>query len=263
MNLPAMLDQVVDLVKQTGDFVRKEQLKFDTARIEKKAKNDLVSYVDRESELRLVNGLKKIFPEAGFIAEENTETKRGEYNWIIDPLDGTTNFIHSIPSYCISVALASDTEVLIAVVQEVARDECFYTCKQYPSYLNGSIISVSTADKLEDCLIATGFPVNYFDELEGYKNAIEFFVRNTHGVRRIGSAAADLCYVACGRFSGFFEVNLKPWDVAAGALLVKNAGGVVCDFAGGTDWLFGRRIIASGQQIHADFFSAVEKAFCK
>jgi myo-inositol-1(or 4)-monophosphatase len=261
VNLPEILEQVITVVKETGEFIREEQRRFDSARIEKKAKNDLVSYVDRESEIKLVNGLKKILPEAGFIAEENTETKRAVFNWIIDPLDGTTNFIHSIPAYCISVALAKDDDVLIGVVLEISRDECFYTCKNQPAFLNGTKISVSTAEKLEDCLIATGFPVNHFDEMEGYKKSLDFFVRHTHGVRRIGSAALDLCYVACGRFAGFFEVNLKPWDVAAGALLVKNAGGAVSDFKGSDDWLFGKRIIASGHAIQADFFTAVTNSF--
>lgn len=263
MNLEEILTKVIPLVKSVGTFIREERINFRSESIEIKAKNDLVSYVDKESERRLVEGLSAIFPEAGFIAEENTAEPKTIFNWIIDPLDGTTNFVHSIPCYCISVALARENEIILGVVYEIVNQECFYTIKDSVSFLNGKQIQVSSAEKLQDCLIATGFPVNRFDQLPGYYKALDYFIQNTHGVRRIGSAAADLCFVACGRFGGFFEFNLKPWDVAAGALIVKNAGGRVTDFSGGEDWLFGKQILASSYNTGDSFFQIIRHSFSK
>jgi myo-inositol-1(or 4)-monophosphatase len=217
--------------------------------------------VDLESERFLVNGLSHLLPEVGFIAEENTKSNRAEYNWIIDPLDGTTNFIHGIPNYSVSIALEKNNEILIGVVYEVANKELFHTYTGAKSFLNGKEICVSSNAKLEDSLIATGLPVNEFSQLEGYKKSIEYFVRNTHGIRRLGAAATDMCYVACGRFDAFFEINLKPWDVAAGSLIIKNAGGLVCDFKGGNDWLFGKNIIASSEGINKQFIEIINSSF--
>jgi myo-inositol-1(or 4)-monophosphatase len=261
MDLDKITADVVKLVKTTGQFIASERTSFKRDKAEIKAKNDLVSYVDKESERRLVDGLKTIVPEAGFITEEETADEVKDFNWIIDPLDGTTNFIHGIPCYCICVALAKGSEILVGVVLEVARNECFYTHKNGESFMNDVVIHVSESDSLSDSLIATGFPVNNFEMMENYKQALEFFVKNTHGVRRIGAAAADLCYVACGRFEGFFEFNLKPWDVAAASLIVKNAGGTVSDFSGGENWLFGKEIVAFAPGIQHEFPAVIAKIF--
>ena len=261
VDLEYVCNEVRKSVAEVAVFIRESRITFDSTRIEKKAKNDLVSYVDVESERMLVAALAGILPVAGFITEENTKNERKELNWIIDPLDGTTNFIHGIPAYCISVALARDRQIILAVVHEVVHSETFYTIAGGKSYLNGKPIHVSSNPEIKESLIATGFPVNDFEHMEAYKSAIEYFIRNTHGIRRIGTAAADLCYVACGRFDGFFELNLKPWDVAAGALIVKNAGGTVTDFSGSDDWLFGRSIIASSDKIHESFFEIVSTSF--
>ena len=254
-------EQVCNLVREVGTFIQQERQNFSSERIEIKAKNDLVSYVDREAEQKLVTALKMIFPDAGFIVEENSENYQKELNWIIDPLDGTTNFIHGIPCYCISVALAREKEILVAVVLEVSRSEIFYSWQNGKSFLNDKIISVSNTAQLNDSLIATGFPVNNFERMQGYLKAVEYFVRNTHGVRRIGAAAADLCYVACGRLDAFFEFNLKPWDVAAGALIVQNAGGFVSDFSESNNWLFGKEIMVGTAAIKAEFGAIIQKSF--
>ena len=240
-----LLQDVIVLVKETGNFIREEAQKFNSSKIEYKGKNDLVSYVDKEAEKRLVKGLSEILPGSGFIAEEGTSTKKSDsYNWIIDPFDGTTNFIHGLPIYCISVALLKRKELALGVVYEVNRDECFHASKGEGAFLNHVPIKVSEGKTFEESLLATGFPYYDFEQMNKYLKILNDFMQNTHGLRRMGSAAIDLAYTACGRFEGFFEYNLNAWDVAAGALIVQEAGGKVTDFKGGNDFLFGREIVA-------------------
>lgn len=254
-----LLQDVIVLVKETGEFIRQESRKFDDSKIEYKGKNDLVSYVDKEAESRLVKGLSEILPGSGFIAEEGTSTKTSDiYNWIIDPLDGTTNFTHGIPVYAISVALMKRGVLTMGVVYEVNRDECFHAAKGSGAFLNHTPIRVSETKTLEKSLLATGFPYYNFDQMRQYLSIINDFMQSTHGLRRMGSAAVDLVYTACGRFEGFFEYNLNAWDVAAGALIVQEAGGTVTDFKGGTDFLFGREIIA-GNSVQAQMLKTIQK----
>ena len=262
MNLEAILQGVIKAVKETGYFIGNERKTFSQKDIEAKDRNDLVSYVDKQAELQLIEKLGKILTEAGFIAEESSPDKNTkELNWIIDPLDGTTNFIHNIPSYAISIALADRTETLLGVVYNIPQDEMFYAYKDGRAFLNGKEISVSKNAKMSDCLIATGFPVKDFSRLQGFQKTTEYFMQNTRGLRRMGAAAVDLCYVACGRFDGFFEYNLSPWDVAAGALIVKQAGGKVSDFSGGENYLFGKEAIASNGSIYNEFQQVVSSNF--
>lgn len=262
MELEVILQEVIKAVKETGNFIGTERKTFSLKDIEAKDRNDLVSYVDKEAEQQLIQKLGKILPEAGFIAEESSPNKNTkELNWIIDPLDGTTNFIHNIPAYAVSVALASKTEILIGVVYNIPQDELFYAHKDGKAFLNGKEISVSKTEKFADCLIATGFPVKDFARMQGFQNTTEYFMQNTRGLRRIGAAAVDLCYVACGRFDAFFEYNLSPWDIAAGALIVKQAGGRVSDFNGGENYLFGKEAIASNAGIYKSFREIVKSNF--
>jgi myo-inositol-1(or 4)-monophosphatase len=219
---------------------------FDASKIETKGMHDLVSYVDQESEQRIIAALELLLPDAGFIAEEGTNQKIGEhYNWVIDPLDGTTNYIQGVPIYAVSIGLLEDNELVLGVVYEVGRDECFYAWKDGGAYLNGERIYVSERADIHDALLATGFPYNDFSKLDTYLEMLKWTMTNARGVRRLGSAATDLAYVACGRFEAFWEYDLKPWDVAAGAVIVKEAGGTVTDFRGGNDFLFGKEIIAT------------------
>jgi myo-inositol-1(or 4)-monophosphatase len=175
------------------------------------------------------------------------------YTWIVDPLDGTTNFMHGLPPYSISIALSEQGKIVAGVVYIVTSDEMFTATIEGGAWLNGSRISVSEASRIEDSLIATGFPYKNFSRLGSFMGALEYFIRNTHGVRRMGSAAVDLAYVACGRFDAFFEYNLNPWDVAAGALLVREAGGMVSDFSGDGDNLTGAETIASNSLLYDSF----------
>ena len=259
--LTKFLPQVILIAKTVGQFIRTEKQNFSVDKIEIKGVNDLVSYVDKTAEQKIVTALNTIFPEAGFIVEENTRSDRKEYNWIVDPLDGTTNFIHGIPSYAVSIALEHKGQIILGVVYEVSRDECFFATKNGGAFLNDSPIKVTQTALLKDSLIATGFPVYNFDRIIPFFKTLEYLMRNTHGVRRIGAAAVDLCYVACGRVDAFFEYNLNSWDVAAGSLIVSEAGGKVVDFRDKNDWLFGKEIIATNTAIHANFTPIIKTNF--
>lgn len=262
MNLQQLTIQVTNLARAVGKMLEKELKSFSRDQVETKGIHDFVSYVDKSSEEILVKELHKILPEAGFIAEENTETKKGErYNWVIDPLDGTTNFIHGIPLFSISIALMDGDEIISGVVHEVNQNECFYAWKNSKAYLNGNEIKVSDAKTLSESLLATGFPYYDYSRLKPYMEMFEFLMHQSHGIRRLGSAAADLAYVACGRFEGFYEYGLHPWDVAAGALIVKQAGGIVSDFSGKGDYIFGKEIIATSCNIHKEFLTELKKYF--
>ncbi|MGE0567463.1 MAG: inositol monophosphatase family protein [Bacteroidia bacterium] len=261
MNSDLILNSVIELVKRVGKYQIEQQSTFDRTKIEKKGLNDLVSYVDKESEKMLVDGLERIYPEAGFIVEENTKSERKEWNWIVDPLDGTTNFIHGIPCYAVSIALERNEEIQLGVVYNVPLNECFSAAKGNGAYLNGKRIEVTKTDALKDSLIATGFPIYNFKRQEAYLNMLRDLMQNTHGIRRIGAAAVDLCYVACGRVDVFYEYNLSPWDVAAGALIAKESGAIVSDFSKGDNWLFGKEIIASNPNLYDQFTGHIIKHF--
>jgi len=252
MNLLELCQSVIAITKKTGTFIRTEGQSFDASKIEHKGLNDLVSYVDKTAEEQLVASLKEILPEAGFITEEGTAQEKHEvYNWIIDPLDGTTNFIHGLPVFCISIALLEHNEPILGVVYEINQDECFYATKGGGTFLNGNSLQVSKIEKLQDSLICTGYPYTDFGLLQDYLQLLGAFMGKSHGVRRLGSAAADLAYVAAGRFEGFFEYNLKPWDVAAGVLLVQEAGGRVSLFNGTADNpVFGKETLATNNLVH-------------
>ena len=250
MDLDKITGEAVLLIREVGSYIRSEAEKFDYNVVEEKGLNDLVSYVDKTAEQQLVDGLSKILPEAGFITEEGTAGHTSEmFRWIVDPLDGTTNFTHGLPIYAISVALMDGNELVSGVVYEINKDEMFHAFKNGGAFLNGEQIEVSKRAKLSESLLATGFPYYNFEQMESYLKILNEFMQTTHGLRRMGSAAVDLAYVACGRFEGFFEYNLNSWDVAAGCLIIKEAGGRVEDFQGGDNFIFGKEIIAGGKVI--------------
>jgi myo-inositol-1(or 4)-monophosphatase len=262
LNLQTLCQEVCDLARETGQFIRDERRKFSVDRVEIKGKNDFVSYVDKTSEQMIIRGLERLLPESGFIAEEGTSTKKGDdYNWIIDPLDGTTNFIHGIPCFAISIALQKGDKLVLGVIYEINFDECFYAWEDSKAFLNGKEISVSKASSLGDSLIATGFPYYDYGRMPAYLELLQHFMRNTHGIRRLGSAATDLAYVACGRFEGFYEYSLQPWDVAAGAFIVERAGGKVTDFSGKGNYLFGKEIVAGNAAAFDEILGAVQLYF--
>jgi myo-inositol-1(or 4)-monophosphatase len=258
MKYERICNDTIELVREVGKYILNNQGKIVYQSTETKGKHNFVTEIDRFSEEKLIYGLGKIINDSGFIAEEGTNKKRGEkYNWIIDPLDGTTNYIHGAPPVAISVALMEDNDLVAGVVLEMTFNECFYAFKDSPSYLDGKEIRVSPTKRVKDSLIATGFPYHDFGRLQPFMQTLDYFFNNSHGVRRLGSAATDLAYVACGRYDAFYEYNLNPWDVAAGSFVIKQAGGLTADFKGGDNYLFGKEIVATNSQIFEEFLGIV------
>jgi myo-inositol-1(or 4)-monophosphatase len=254
MQINKVADKALKIVKDTADYIRKARLKLPDHEISYKKDNSLVTSIDLGAEERLVSKLADLIPGAGFLAEENHDDRDKNLLWIIDPIDGTTNFVHNFPMYCISVALAREGKVLMGIVYEVNSRECFWThADTGVAYLNQSPIRVSAAKTLSESVLATGFPANSFEQIDEYFAHFKNFMTITHGIRRLGSAAMDLAYIAAGRCDGFFEYNLKPWDVAAGAYIVQKAGGKVTDFSGKDNFIFGGEILASNTWIHREF----------
>jgi myo-inositol-1(or 4)-monophosphatase len=255
IDLEWLTTQVAGLVRETGIFIADELGRVANDQIETKDKNSLVSYVDKSAEQRLVKGLKPLLPGASFMTEEETDQALktdSPYTWIIGPLDGTTNFLHQLPCFAISVALAYHNEIQIGVVLEVNRGELFKAWKGGGAYLNNKPIRVSDTSTLEDALIATGFPYIDFSHFDVYLPVFNHLLRHCRGLRRWGAAAVDLVYVACGRFDGFFEGALNAWDVAAGLIIVEEAGGSSCDFKGENTHWFGGKVIAGNKFIMQD-----------
>jgi myo-inositol-1(or 4)-monophosphatase len=261
MQTLSLLPRVINIATQAGLFIQKERQNFSYDNVEVKGLNDLVSYVDKGAEELIVKGLKEIFQGSGFITEENTANNKEEYNWIIDPLDGTTNFIHGVPCYAVSIALERNKKIILGVVYEVSRQECFSAHVGEGAFLNGKKINVSGRKTLSESLVGTGFPIYNFSRMEPFLKALDYLMRHTHGVRRIGAASADLCFLACGRLDAFFEYNLNAWDVAAGALIVKEAGGTVSDFSGGNEWLFGKEIVCTNGKVKEEFEDKIAEFF--
>jgi myo-inositol-1(or 4)-monophosphatase len=262
LNYELLCTKVIAIARLTGNFIRKESMNFDARSIEFKGLNDMVSYVDKTAEQQLVYNLSKLLPGAGFTTEEETVNSKGEvFNWIIDPLDGTTNFIHGIPAYSISIALYEEDQPVIGVVYEINRGEMFYSYKGGDAYLNNKVIRVSSRPSLSECLLATGFPYYQFDKQPQYMALLSDMMQKCHGLRRIGSAAVDLAYVACGRFDAFFEYNLNAYDVAGGAYLVQQAGGRIMNFGGGDEFIEKREILATNSLIDAELLEAMRNHF--
>lgn len=248
MNLTSLVKDVTAVCRETGKYILSQAQTFQYSKVEFKGLNDMVSYVDKTAEEQLVKGLSALLPEAGFLTEEHTvQTDKKDYTWIIDPLDGTTNFIHGLPIYAISIGLEYNNEIILGVVYEINKDEMFYATKNGGAFLNDEAISCTQTKELKDTLVATGFPYYNFEQLPQYMNLFSNLMQKTHGLRRLGSAAVDLAYVACGRFDAYFEYNLNAWDVAGGALLVQEAGGKCIDFKGGNNYIHGRSIIVGNE----------------
>jgi len=262
MNLQEIVLQANGIVLKTGAFIRDESAKIHQIVIEEKDLNSLVSYVDKTAEIQLVEGLQKLIPDCGFLTEENTTTIVGKtIEWIIDPLDGTTNFLYGIPAFSISIGLRIEGKLVAGIIYEINRNELFYAYENGGAFLNDNSIHVSARKTLKECLLATGFPYYDFSDMDNYIEALKILMRGSRGLRRIGSAAIDLAYVACGRFDGFFEYSLNPWDVAGGALIIKEAGGTVTDYSGGDNFLFGKEIIASNSFIHEELRAVLTQSF--
>lgn len=245
------MDKALVVVEEAAVFIRSQAGKVREDDIITKSKNSLVSYVDQTAEEILVTGLGKILPEAGFITEEETvEQLPSEYTWIIDPLDGTTNFLQQIPFYAVSVGLVHKDQILIGIVSDVENREVFYAWKGGGAWCNGEEIHVSGRTEIEEAIVATGFPYASRGNLPKLSAAFDFFLNHASGIRRLGSAAIDLAYVACGRFDVYYETTLNAWDIAGGIILVEEAGGKATDFKGENKMLKNGEVIAAPEEIH-------------
>ncbi|MFQ3576680.1 MAG: inositol monophosphatase family protein [Cytophagales bacterium] len=263
MNLKEITKQVCELTHKVGKFIQTEAKTFDIQHSAlEKNHNELVSFVDREAEKQLVEGLKNILPDASFITEEETIAREdADWTWVIDPLDGTTNFMHRLPLYAISIALMNrKKEAVLGVVHELNRDECFHAYTGGGAFMNEEKINISKAEKISDSLIVTGFPYTMDTRADMYMKVVRDFQLTSHGVRRLGSAATDMAYVACGRLDGYFEFNVKIWDVAAGVCILKEAGGKTTDFRGNPnlDKISGIEVVAAGH-IHTEMINLIAK----
>jgi myo-inositol-1(or 4)-monophosphatase len=233
--------------------------------VDYKGKNDLVTEADVKAEKEILSVIGKEFPDDHILAEESSveQVMPEGRTWLIDPIDGTTNFAHGFPVYCVSIGLWENREPKMGLVLEVSRGECFTAIKDAGAYLNGNSISVSKLDNPADALVGTGFPYNDLSLVDHYLQFFRMLMSNIQGVRRPGAASYDLCCVACGRFEGFYEYALNPWDVGAAALIVQEAGGKVTDWSGGNDWLFGKRIVAGNPALHAFLLDEIANYFEK
>lgn len=244
-----MLNTALEVARSTAEMIYKAYEQVDTIQVEAKGTHDYVTRVDRASEQRIIEGLQKRYPEHCFLGEENglIEGKDKDYVWVIDPLDGTTNFIHGIPQFAISIALKVRGQTQVGVIiNPVSKDE-FTATRGRGAQFNGRRMRVSNQTKLEHALLATGFPFRPDQKrfIEPYMNIFSEFTQNTAGIRRAGAAALDLAYVAAGRYDGFWEFGLSEWDMAAGALMVTEAGGLISDPKGGADYLKSGHVVCA------------------
>lgn len=230
--------------------------------ISTKQHHDFVTEIDHRSEECIIGRIERAFPEHAILAEESgRRDKPGPCRWIIDPLDGTTNFIHGMPMFAVSIALEVDGVLEVGVVYDPAKKELFSAQRGKGAFLNERRISVSRAVDRRTCLLATGFPFRDFDLVDAYLRSFRIFMTEVAGIRRPGSAALDLAYLAAGRYDGFWELNLNPWDMAAGALLITEAGGQITGFAGGADFLDKGHVVGSNRILHAWMLASLREAF--
>lgn len=251
---------VCEIAQQAGDYIREERRKFSLERVERKHAHDYVSYVDKGSEQLIVSELRKLLPEAGFITEEGLAGHDTEQMlWVVDPLDGTTNFIHQYAPYAVSIALLKGKEILIGVVYEICADECFFAWKGGGAFVDGLPLHVSN-HQLQDALLCLQLPYNS----EAYKPVIKRLIDHLYGnvgsIRMCGSAAMALCYVAAGRLDGYAEKYIGQWDYMAGSLIVKEAGGMVTDYAGSDDFTQGNSVVATNGVIQHEFLEVINNS---
>lgn len=251
--LNPMLNIAIKAARAAGAIINRASLDLDILKVNTKSPNDFVTEVDQAAEAAIIEILLTAYPGHGILAEESGRehgSRDSEYVWIIDPLDGTTNFIHGFPVYAVSIALAHRGVVQQAVVYDPARNDLFYASKGRGAYLNDRRLRVSRRTRLQDSLIGTGFPFRKGDNFKRYVKMFEEVMQHCAGLRRPGAAALDLCYVAAGYYDGFFETGLNPWDVAAGSLMITEAGGLIGNFTGEPDYLYQREVVAGNPKIY-------------
>jgi myo-inositol-1(or 4)-monophosphatase len=254
-----LVSQVVSAVSKVSGYIRQEFGKVNLQAADIKSAKSFVSYVDREAEIQLSYLLKTILPEAGFITEEKeTINERKAYSWVIDPLDGTTNFLYNIPVFAISVALKLNDQCVLGVVSDVMNNSIYSTLQGGGSFKNGIPIQVSQRKTLSECIVATGFPYQYTSDTEHQVESLKKLIKITNGIRRFGSAAIDLVYLAEGIFDAYYEFDLNEWDTAAGMLIVREAGGICSDRLGNEEYQTGLEIVASNGLVHQELLEVIK-----
>ncbi len=243
------LNVAIKAARRAGQIINRASLDLDLLQVSSKRHNDFVTEVDKAAEAAIIDMLREAYPDHAILAEESGASGESEYQWIIDPLDGTTNFIHGFPQYAVSIALAHKGQVTQAVVYDPTRNELFTASRGRGAYLNERRIRVSRRTKLQEALIGTGFPFRVFEHLDAYLAMFRELLSKTAGIRRPGAAALDLAYVAAGRLDGFWEIGLAPWDMAAGSLLITEAGGLVGDLDGEAGYLASGNIVGGSPKI--------------
>jgi myo-inositol-1(or 4)-monophosphatase len=247
--------------RKAGAFILRHLGSLSAEEISRKQAADFVTSVDKQSERLIIETIREAFPDHGILTEESGGIEARETRWIVDPLDGTTNFIHSYPVFSVSLALEARGQLLLGTVFDPLRDELFTAVRGGGATLNGRPIKVSHPGSLGDCLITTGFPFRRKEMIDAYLDAFKGIFLKVSDLRRAGSAALDLSHLASGRCDGFFELGLSPWDVAAGAVLIEEAGGVVTDFSGGADFLRTGNVVAGAPGVHGELLKEVRRAF--
>lgn len=261
-----MLNTAIKAARKAGAIINRASLELDLIRVASKGRSDFVTEVDRAAEAAIVDVLKTAYPHHAVLAEESgaSNPEGGhEYTWIIDPLDGTTNFIHGFPQYAVSIALQHGGHITQAVVYDPTRNELFTASRGRGAFLNDRRIRVSPRTHLRDSLIGTGFPFRQLDHLDEYVRMFKRITEETAGIRRPGAASLDLAYVAAGRLDGFWEFGLSPWDIAAGSLLIVEAGGMVADFDGEQNWLESGHIVCGTPKVFAQLLKLVQEVHVK
>ncbi|MEQ1601210.1 MAG: inositol monophosphatase [Methylophilaceae bacterium] len=253
-----ILTIAVKAARRAGNIITRASQDVGALKIQSKTYNDFVTEVDRAAEREIIETLRDAYPDHGFIGEESgTSNLESDNIWIIDPLDGTTNFLHGFPQYCISIALQQNGVLTQAVVYDPNRNDLFTATRGRGAYLNDKRIRVTSRPKLQDSIIGTGFPFRDFQHLDTYLAMFKDMIKKTAGLRRPGSAALDLAYVAAGWYDGFWEIGLSKWDIAAGALLVQEAGGIVGDFEGNDSWLETGNIVAGNPKVFSQMLQTL------
>lgn len=255
-----MLNIAVRAARSAGELIQRAAENTGRLTISNKSAYDFVSEVDYKAEQEIIRIIHNAYPDHSILAEESGEHQGNDYIWIIDPLDGTTNFLHGFPQYAVSIALQVKGKLELGVVYDPTRDELFTAERGGGAMLNNRRIRVGNKSGLQDSLLGTGFPFRNDEHIDAYLAMFRPLCVATSGIRRAGAAALDLAYVACGRLDGFWEIDLKPWDMAAGALLIKEAGGVATDFAFNADYLKSGNIIAANPKIHQLMYKSIEPA---
>ncbi len=251
------LNFAVKAARRAGAIINRATQDIDLLKVTSKQPNDFVTEVDRAAEAAIIDVLRTAYPDHAILAEESGASGASDYQWIIDPLDGTTNFIHGMPHFAVSIALKHRGSIAQAVVYDPTRNELFTASKGRGAYLNDRRMRVSKRIKLQDALLSTGFPYRSFTHIDAYLGMLRELLQKSAGVRRPGAASLDLAYVAAGRFDAFWEIGLSPWDIAAGSLLISEAGGLVSDFGGESGYLETGNIVAGTPKIFAQLLQVI------